>query len=172
MEEKMERKYRISARQNQCLKRKPSFAGSGVLALIPILCLICTLIIPTAFADDSLINCDAHKDACSQTIGDLTVSLEITPRPVKAMQDLVFKVSLTGSPPGQSPYSPLQNPYIDLGMPAMKMGPNRVELKENDAGTYEGRGVIVRCKSGRRTWFANVTIPGTGEVKFIFDVIY
>jgi len=179
MEEKMERKYRISAGQNQCLKRKPSFAGSGVLALIPILSLIFTLIIPTAFADDSLINCDAHKDACSQTIGDLTVSLEITPRPVKAMQDLVFKVSLSGNPPaqglyppGQSPYSPPQNPYIDLGMPAMKMGPNRVELNENGTGTYEGRGVIVRCKSGRRTWFANVTIPGTGAVKFIFDVIY
>ena len=81
------------------------------------------------------------------------------------MQDLVFKVSLSGNPPHQSP-------YIDLGMPTMKMGPNRVELKENGTGTYEGRGVIVRCKSGRRTWFANVTIPGTGEVKFIFDVIY
>ena len=161
----MERKYPISARQNQHLKRKPLFAGSRVLALISILLLFCTLFIPTAFADDSLINCDAHKGACSQTIDGLTVSLEITPRPVKAMQDLVFKVSLSGSPPAQSP-------YIDLGMPAMKMGPNRVELKDNGTGAYEGRGVIVRCKSGRRTWFANVTVPGTGEVKFIFDVIY
>ena len=168
----MEREYWISARKNQNLKRKPPVAGSGVLALIPILLLFCTLIIPTAIADDSLINCDAHKGACSQAIDGLTVSLEITPRPVKAMQDLVFKVSLSGNPPAQSPYPPPQNPYIDLGMPAMKMGPNRVELKENGAGTYEGHGVIVRCKSGRRTWFANVTIPATGEVKFIFDVIY
>ena len=168
----MERKYRISARQNQHLTIKPTFAGSGVLALIPILSLFCTFIIPTAFADDSMINCDAHNSVCSQTIDGLTVSLEITPRPVKAMQDLVFKVSLSGNSPGQSPHSPLRSPYIDLGMPAMKMGPNRVELQESGAGTYEGRGVIVRCKSGRRTWFANVTIPGTGELQFIFDVIY
>ena len=161
----MERKYQISARQNQHLKSTLPFADSGALALIPILLLFCTLLIPTAFADDSLINCDAHKGACSQTIDGLTVSLEIFPRPVKAMQDLVFKVSLSGN-------SPTQSPYIDLGMPAMKMGPNRVELKDNGTGTYEGRGVIVRCKSGHRTWFAHVTIPGTGEVKFIFDVIY
>ncbi len=161
----MERKYPISARQNQHLRSKRPFTGAGVLSIVPILILFCTLSSPPAFADNSLINCDAHKGACHQTIDGVTVSLEITPRPVKAMQDLVFMVSLSGNPPHQSP-------YIDLGMPAMKMGPNRVELKENGTGTYEGRGVIVRCKSGRRTWFANVTIPGTGEVKFIFDVIY
>jgi hypothetical protein len=121
--------------------------------------------IPPAFADDSAINCDAHKGACSQTLGDLTVSLEIAPRPVKAVQDLIFKVSLSGNPLPQ-------DPYIDLGMPGMKMGPNRVELKNTGPGTFEGQGVIVRCPSGRRTWFANVTIPEAGEVKFIFDVIY
>ncbi len=161
----MERKYRISVRQNQHLKINRTFAGIGVPALITILILFFAFIIPAAFADDSLINCDAHNSVCSQTLNGVTVSLEIAPRPVKAMRDLVFKVSLSGSPPAQSP-------YIDLGMPAMKMGPNRVELKDSGTGTFEGRGVIVRCKSGRRTWFANVTIPGTGEVKFIFDVIY
>jgi hypothetical protein len=57
-------------------------------------------------------------------------------------------------------------------MPGMKMGPNRVLLKLTDQGFYEGKGVIVRCPSGRRTWFANINIPESGEVKFIFDVIY
>ncbi|MEK6194555.1 MAG: hypothetical protein N2F24_10070, partial [Deltaproteobacteria bacterium] len=85
--------------------------------------------------------------------------------PVKAMQDLVFKVSITGA-------SPTEPPHIDLGMPAMKMGPNRVVLKLTGPGTYEGSGVIVRCPSGKRTWFANVIVPESGEVKFIFDVIY
>jgi hypothetical protein len=118
-----------------------------------------------ARAADTMINCDAHKGVCFQSSGNLSVSLEITPRPVKAMQDLVFKVSVQGA----SPAEPLR---IDLGMPAMKMGPNQVVLKPTGSGKYEGSGVIVRCPSGKRTWFANVIVPGSGEVKFIFDVIY
>ncbi len=118
-----------------------------------------------ALASESTVNCDAHKGVCSQSSGDLTVSLEITPRPVKAMQDLVFKVSIEGA-------SPAKQPHIDLGMPAMKMGPNQVSLKPTGPGTYEGTGVIVRCPSGKKTWFANVIVPGSGEVKFIFNVIY
>jgi hypothetical protein len=57
-------------------------------------------------------------------------------------------------------------------MPGMKMGPNRVVLKEVGEGIYEGAGVIVRCSSGRRTWRATITFSDLGEVKFIFDVIY
>ncbi len=118
-----------------------------------------------ALAAESTINCDMHKGVCLQSSGNLTVSLEIVPRPVKAMQDLVFKVSIKGAPPAK-------HPHIDLGMPAMKMGPNQVSLKPTGPGTYEGTGVIVRCPSGKRTWFANVIVPGSGEVKFIFNVIY
>jgi len=136
---------------------------SGIVAVFLFCCLF---ISPAAIASDAKINCDAHQGACSQLLGTRTVSLEISPRPVKAMQDLVFKVSISGSPPAKSP------PYIDLGMPAMKMGPNRVVLKPAAQGNYEGQGVIVRCKSGRRTWFGNVVIPETGEVKFVFDVVY
>jgi hypothetical protein len=118
-----------------------------------------------SLAGDATINCDAHNGICTQSSGDLTVSLEISPRPVKAMQDLVFKVTVNGA-------ASAARPYIDLGMPAMKMGPNRVVLKPTGSGAFEGAGVIVRCKSGKRTWFANVVVPDTGEVKFIFDVIY
>ena len=118
-----------------------------------------------AIAGDAAINCDAHNGICTRSSGDLTVSLEISPRPVKAMQDLVFKVKINGA-------TPPRVPYIDLGMPAMKMGPNQVVLMSTGPGTYEGTGVFVRCKSGKRTWFANVVVPDAGEVKFIFDVIY
>ncbi len=118
-----------------------------------------------AVAGAAAINCDAHNGICTQSSGDLTVSLDISPRPVKAMQDLVFKVTIKGAAPDS-------HPHIDLGMPAMKMGPNKVVLKPTGPGAFEGTGVIVRCKSGKRTWFANVVVPDTGEVKFIFDVIY
>ena len=155
-----------------CQPKNQNLLSIGILtrdylyfALIGILVLVSLVVPNPAMAADTMINCDAHKGACSQSSGELTISLEITPRPVKAMQDLIFKVSIQGA-------TPAQPPHIDLGMPAMKMGPNRVVLKPTGNGTYEGKGVIVRCKSGKRTWFANVVVPGAGEVKFIFDVIY
>ena len=148
------------------------FATKRVLKIISLFFILTGLLVfdgplapGPALAAESTVNCDAHKGVCSQSSGDLTVSLEITPRPVKAMQDLVFKVSIEGA-------SPAKHPHIDLGMPAMKMGPNQVSLKPTGPGTYEGTGVIVRCPSGKRTWFANVIVPESGEVKFIFNVIY
>jgi hypothetical protein len=68
---------------------------------------------------------------------------------------------------------PAEAPFIDLGMPGMKMGPNHVQLKKaGDDNTYTGTGIIVRCPSGRTIWKALVTIPGAGSVEYIFNVIY
>jgi len=117
------------------------------------------------FAGSAAINCQAHKGPCNLPLGKETITLEITPRPVTAMQDSFFKITITGNQPAKTP-------YLDLGMPAMKMGPNRATLKADSNGNYTGKGVIVRCKSGRRTWFANVVVPGAGEAKFVFDVVY
>jgi hypothetical protein len=52
------------------------------------------------------------------------------------------------------------------------MGRNRVTLKPAGESGFEGKGVIVRCPSGRRTWKATVTAPNLGSVEFVFDVIY
>jgi hypothetical protein len=117
------------------------------------------------FAGSAAINCQAHEGACSLPLGTETVTLDIAPKPVTAMQDSTFTVNISGNRSAQTP-------YLDLGMPAMKMGPNRVMLKPDGNGNYTGKGVIVRCKSGRRTWFANVVVPGAGEAKFVFDVVY
>ncbi len=115
-----------------------------------------------------LINCDLHKDACTRTLAvGVAVTLEVTPKPIKAMQDLSFKVTLTG----KQTTAP-KDLYIDLGMPGMKMGPNRVQLNAAGDNTYTGQGVIVRCPSGRRIWQATVIIPEMGHTDFIFDVIY
>lgn len=114
-----------------------------------------------------MVNCDAHSGSCTQRLGELDVILEISPRPVKAMQDLQFNLTLSGRK-----QMPPATPYIDLGMPGMNMGPNRVILKPVGQGMYAGQGIIVRCPSGRRIWQATVTVPDIGAVKFIFDVIY
>jgi hypothetical protein len=114
-----------------------------------------------------LINCDLHQGACTRNLAGSTVTLAVAPRPVKAMQDLFFQVTFNGKLPPNA-----QLPFIDLGMPGMNMGPNRVQLKAAGKATYEGQGVIVRCPSGRRTWQATVTIPDVGQTDFIFDVVY
>ena len=141
------------------------------IRFVPILILLAVSMIATIttvkplFAGAVTINCQAHEGPCSLPLEKETVTLAISPRPVTAMQASTFQVTVSGAPP-------LAAPFIDLGMPAMKMGPNRVQLKAVGNGTYTGKGVIVRCKSGRRTWFAKVVVPNLGEVKFVFDVVY
>jgi len=110
-------------------------------------------------------NCNIQEGSCTLDLSGHKVTLDILPKPVTAMKDLTFRVTLTGVQLSSLP-------YIDLGMPGMKMGPNRVVLKEVGEGIYEGVGVIVRCSSGLRTWRATITFSDLGEVKFIFDVIY
>ena len=94
------------------------------------------------------------------------MTLDIQPRPVKAMQDLRFVVTI----PSRSPV--LEPPLIQLSMPAMNMGNNLVKLKMRAPDVYEGQGIIMRCRSGRRTWCATLIIPEIGTLDFIFDVIY
>ena len=112
-----------------------------------------------------VVNCDIQRGPCTQELAGMAVTLDILPRPVKAMKDLKFRVTLSGEKPARAA-------HIDLGMPGMDMGPNRVELRPVTDKVYEGQGVIVRCPSGRRTWKATVTLPESGKVEFLFDVIY
>ena len=113
----------------------------------------------------SVVNCDAQNGACTRPLGGGTVTLEIRPKPVRAMADLTFRITSEG-------VSVKASPFIDLNMLVMDMGKNRVLLKRNGQEAYEGRGVIVRCRSGIRTWSAKVTFPGVGTTEFIFDVVY
>lgn len=116
-----------------------------------------------ALAQD--IPCEVNRGSCRAMVHATTVALDINPKPVTAMQELTFVVTIAGP-------QPEQDPFIDLGMPAMMMGPNRVKLTRINPGVFTGTGVIVRCPSGKRTWFARITLPGLGEAAFVFDVVY
>ena len=113
----------------------------------------------------SAVDCAVQSGPCAKSLAAGTVTLDITPRPVRAMRDLTFTVTCSG-------LKPAADPVIDLAMPGMTMGPNRVVLKRAGENTYQGTGVIVRCPSGRRTWKATVTVPGEGSAEFVFDVVY
>ncbi len=105
---------------------------------------------------------DIHAGPVSGDAGGQAVILEILPRPVRAMRALSFAVTLPGATGGA--------PRIDLGMPGMRMPPNRVDLRRGPDGIYRGTGTIVRCGSGKRTWSATVTVPGGARAVFTFDV--
>ena len=111
------------------------------------------------------VNCDIQHTSCTRELSDTRVVFDITPKPVKAMADLTFRITLTGKQPEAAP-------YIDLGMPGMQMGPNRVPLESLGNGVHEGSGIIVRCPSGKKIWKATVMVPNMGAAEFIFDVIY
>ncbi len=145
-----------------------TMAPLAAFLLVLVIVLIAGLGGTTRAADKhrKLINCNLHEGPCTQVLAGSTVSLAVLPRPVKAMADLVFRVTLAEDSDLES------DPYIDLDMPGMTMGKNQVVLKAVKPGAYEGTGVIVRCKSGRRTWRATVTLPGSGSTEFVFDVIY
>jgi hypothetical protein len=113
----------------------------------------------------ALVNCHINHGSCTRYLSGCKVTLDIEPKPVKVMKDLTFTVRLTGKQASSAP-------YIDLGMPGMNMGPNRVRLKVTGEGLYQGLGVIVKCPSGYRTWRATVTVPDLGSTEFIFHVIY
>jgi hypothetical protein len=133
-----------------------------------ILCLMTPAICPTASRAErrpERVACEVNAGPCRASLKDIQVTLEVEPKPVKAMEDLTFTVRFAGK-------KFVGDPYIDLGMPGMNMGRNRVFLKPIGASVYQGRGVIVRCPSGRRAWKAAVIIPHLGSVEFVFDVVY
>jgi hypothetical protein len=105
-----------------------------------ILCLMTSAIwftVSSAETKPVKVDCDVHAGPCSARLKDIQVTMEIEPKPVKAMEDLTFTVRFAGE-------KLLADPYIDLGMPGMNMGRNRVLLKLTRDSVYQGTGIIVR----------------------------
>jgi hypothetical protein len=115
--------------------------------------------------------CDPSQAPCARVVGGATVTLELGPRPVRPMTDLLFTVSI--APPGAAGTGA---GHLVLDMPGMAMGENRVVLREAGAGRWTGAGVLVRCPSGKRTWRATLELPparpGAPVVSssFVFEV--
>jgi hypothetical protein len=113
------------------------------------------------------VRCAADDGPCvGSGSGGLQLSFEIAPRPVRSRRDLTFRVEarLAGRPVLDETVA------VDLRMPGMAMGTNRVLLSPRGEGRYEGAGVIVRCPSGGRGWEAAVTSRSIPGVRFAFEV--
>jgi len=66
--------------------------------------------------------------------------------------------------------------FVDLAMPGMFMGSNRIHLSHQKDGVYEGQGIIIRCPSGKKIWQAEVSIMrksaniALSHMSYIFEV--
>jgi hypothetical protein len=136
------------------------------------LLVLCTC---TKQGDVVITDCPIQERDCIKTVGpdNVSVTFDITPKPVKTMSKLVYAAVLTqrGTPLSGARVT------VALSMPGMYMGNNRVMLAEKGKGRYEGEGVIIRCASGKKIWKADVhaEFPDTGPGKeatssFIFEV--
>ncbi|MHB8845229.1 MAG: FixH family protein [Nitrospirota bacterium] len=132
------------------------------------------LIVTTACSADRArehADCDIQSGPCVRIAGARTeITLDITPRPVKAMAELLFTVTVRkdGKPVSGADVT------LDLTMPGMVMGENKPRLSPAGGGRYAGKGVVVRCPSGIKIWKAQVTIhakQGAETASFIFEVI-
>lgn len=81
------------------------------------------------------------------------------------MEDLTFQVKISG-------YSGSDLPVLDLDMPGMEMGINQVHFKVLRHGVFSGKGIIVRCPTGKKLWRASITVPEMGIANFVFNVVY
>ena len=110
------------------------------------------------------------KGPCSKKIGNAEVILDIYPKPVSAMRELMVYASLKGA----GIYEKLK---VEFDMPGMYMGRNEVILVRTKDGRYAGKGIIPRCPSGKKLWRATVEIPEqkspkTKKIEFLFNVTY
>ena len=105
-----------------------------------------------------------HQGPCTITAGQRTVTLNIEPKPVRAMKELTFSVTVT--PCDKLPETLL----LDLSMPGMQMGKNQVTLVKKGACLYMGKGIIVRCMSGRTLWQVTILSEKLKNPAFTFNV--
>jgi hypothetical protein len=116
--------------------------------------------------EEKVTDCPIDAGPCVGKVDNLEVSFEITPRPVRTMTELVFRVEALSE--GVSLDD--GEVAVDLAMPGMVMAENRVILTRLEVGIYEGRGVIVRCSSGGKDWKATVFSSSIPHLAFAFRV--
>jgi hypothetical protein len=132
--------------------------------------LVIVVAAPAFSADETTSICNIQHGSCVKRLGDgMTIEFDVQPKPVAAMTESTFVVTVTrnGMPITDA------SVHLDLSMPHMFMGKNQPVLKYIKDGRYEGKGVITRCTSGRKTWQADVAVGSAGKtavVTYVFEV--
>jgi hypothetical protein len=133
-----------------------------------VVCSLCCLFACKKNDDHIKVDCNIHEGQCVKQKDNFEISFDINPKPVKSMADIVFSALIKEG--GSFVHD--ASVIIDLTMPGMYMGENKIVLKHIRDGFYEGKGLIVRCPSGQRLWKAEVIIKKNGQsrsVSYLFE---
>ena len=115
---------------------------------------------------DAVPDCNPHAGTCTKQAGDYTIMLDISPKPVPHMKELTFELSFSSDSPPISSDTLL----LDLSMPGMDMGKNEVVLRRVGESRYSGKGIIVKCPSGRTLWRATLLLSENLKPAYTFNV--
>jgi nitrogen fixation protein FixH len=114
-------------------------------------------------------HCDAGARPCAATAGAVRVVLALAPHPPVPLKEIEASVRLVqdGAPLAGVEVA------VEISMPGMFMGENRIEMKAGADGRYSGKGALLRCASGRRDWMAEVVVrrPGAPEARARFPFL-
>jgi hypothetical protein len=131
--------------------------------------LIVLLLLSGCGSRETTTDCDIGRGTCVKNIGEgVSASFDITPKPVKTMSERLFSVVLRK---GGAPLTGA-TVTLDLSMPGMYMARNRVSLVHAGEGIYEGKGIIVKCPSGRKVWRARIAIDQAGKNRAVADYTF
>jgi hypothetical protein len=112
--------------------------------------------------------CNATTGPCTHVIDSLAVTFDLSPRPLRTMADLDLCVQVreAGAPVSDGAVE------VSFAMPGMFMGEKRAVLAPAGPGRYAGKGVLVRCASGRKDYTAEVVLrrPGRPPARASFDL--
>ena len=101
--------------------------------------------------------CDLAAGPCSVEAGGLVVTLDLG-RALQTTRELPIAVEVRRGG------APLEGAAVEVAfaMKDMNMGENRVVLQPAGPGRWAGKGVLVRCHSGKLDWIASVTVRPPG----------
>lgn len=115
------------------------------------------------------VHCDAGLRPCAADADGVRVVLDLSPRPPVPLKEIDAAVQLLR---GGEPLAGAEV-AVELSMPGMFMGENRIPLRASGSGRYAGKGALLRCASGRHDWLAEVVVrlPGGGEARARFPFL-
>lgn len=89
-------------------------------------------------------NCQLHQQACISRYQNITLTLDITPKPIPIAKQLNISAQITGTTPTQV--------QLDINGSNMYMGYNRITLKQQTDGNWTGKSLLAFCTTDAMQW--------------------